>query len=182
VELEETENFWEKHIFTKETYVKDYDSYFFLICSEKEDINWEAKCGSQKWSLRSLLHNWWGYDKFQLEKNGPKFHVKDYVDIYHFFTGYEQKGICEIVEKEAKREDKCMAWIIGLKFMGENAEYHNLLIEKRKIIMKSFEWKIDKLILDISYEMSQTEVAAKSVKLYIYFSANVEFYFDDFLD
>jgi hypothetical protein len=169
LELKENENFWEKHIFTKETYGKDYHSYFFLICSAKKDINWEAKCGKEKRDLRLLLHSWRGKDKFQFEKNGPKFDVKDHLDIYHIFTGYEQKGICEIVEKEGKREDKCMAWIIGLKFMGENPEDQNLLREKRKIIMKSFEWRIDKLILDISYEMSETEVNTKSVRFYFIF-------------
>jgi hypothetical protein len=55
--------------------------------------------------------------------------------------------------------------------MGENPEDQNLLREKRKIIMKSFEWRIDKLILDISYEMSETEVNTKSVRFYFIFSS-----------
>jgi hypothetical protein len=133
--LIEQEEFWPKYLSSKSGYESeyesdDYDSYFLLICSAKNKQNYEAYCGSAKRRIRWDLMEWWEKEKF--EDKERKISLKDYLDIYHVFTGYERRGKCQI--NGAK--DDCMAWIVGLKFV-ENPNVH-LTDEERTKLMATF--------------------------------------------
>jgi hypothetical protein len=135
-------DFWELQIFSKAKYEIDYDSYFLLLCSARGNKNWESKCGSAKWSLRKEFNNWWETGTFKFDAAGMA--VQQYLDMYHIFTGFEQRGI-----RNYKGEE-CMAWIVGVNFNSKNGI---LTEEQREKLIKSFEWRYasNKEIVEIYY-------------------------------
>jgi hypothetical protein len=153
------DDFWENSIFAKAKYEMDYHSYFLLLCSSssKNDKNWESKCGSAKWSLRKEFDKWWELAKFKFDANGDTLAVRQYLDVYHIFTGFEQRGIRNYKELE------CMAWIVGVKFNSKNGI---LTDEQREKLMKSFEeWRnvSNKEIVDIYYGLKYEAIETKLI-------------------
>jgi hypothetical protein len=147
--LNARENFW-ANLFRKDIYALDYDSYFFVVCSADGNQNWEAKCGSEKRNLRFGLLDWWKLAKF--EENGQELDVKQHLDMYHIFTGYDQKGLC-------LWDVECMTWIVGLKFIQQQEKPNsNLTEDGRKKLMETFEWGKEKNHLLITHAMNKTEL------------------------
>jgi hypothetical protein len=144
--LTDQETFWPNYISTKTGYESaDYDSYFLLICSAKDKQNYETYCGTAKRRIRWDLMEWWEKEKFEVKER--KISLKDYLDIYHVFTGYERRGKCKI--NNAK--DDCMAWIVGLKF-ANNPNVH-LTEEERTKLMATFMGKgVIVNLVKITYE------------------------------
>jgi hypothetical protein len=130
-----------------------YDSYFFVLCWATGSENWEAKCGSERRNSRFGLLSWWEATKF--EENGQMLDVKDHLDMYHIFTGYEQKGIC--------LGKACVAWIVGLKFMQQEKADPNLTEDGRKNLMETFVWGKEINYLLISNAMNKEELGARLV-------------------
>jgi hypothetical protein len=141
------ENFWKTYIFRKDIYENDYDSYFFLTCSAKKNPNWESICGSVKRSLRYELNKWWEEGTFGLDEKEEKLTVKEHLDMYHIFTGFEQRGVTQI----NYLDEECLAWIVGVKF--KEIPDQPLKEEQRKRIMQSFELQ-NNAHVQIYFEMS----------------------------
>jgi uncharacterized protein YhbP (UPF0306 family) len=147
-------DFWKLQIFSKSKYEIDYDSYFLLLCSSRGNKNWESKCGSAKWTLRKEFNNWWEKGKFKFDANGDNLVVQQHLDVYHIFTGFEQRGI-----RNYKGEE-CMTWVVGVNF---NSTISILTEEQREKVMKSFEWRYasNKEIMEIYYGMNYDAIESK---------------------
>jgi hypothetical protein len=152
--IAEQETFWPNYFSAKTGYESDdYDSYFLLICSAKGRSNYEAYCGSAKRRIRWDFLEWWESEKF--EENERKINLKDYLDIYHVFTGYERRDKCQI--NGAK--DDCMAWTVGLKFAknpsvhlteGERTKFMETFMDKGVIVnLVKITFEKDKKALDL---------------------------------
>jgi hypothetical protein len=144
--LTEQEKFLPKYLSSKSGYESaDYDSYFLLICSAKGTRDYEAYCGTAKRRIRWDLMEWWEKEKF--EDKERKINLREYLDIYHVFTGYERRGKCQINRVKVD----CMAWIVGLKFV-ENPNVH-LTEEESTDFMETFMGKgVIVNLVKITYE------------------------------
>jgi hypothetical protein len=76
------------------------------------------------------LNEWWEWPEPVVVKNGIQLSLKEHMDIYHVITGDEQKGTCK-----TDNEKKCMAWIIGLKFV--EAKLNKILADHEKLAFNS---------------------------------------------
>jgi hypothetical protein len=165
--FDERPNFWESNLFKKKNYANDYDHYFLITCSNLHKHNWESSCGSTKWDLRNKLNNWWEGQTI------GDIRLKDHLDLYHMFTGFEHTRICAIIEKEVE----CMAWIVGIKFMeGKSAENlpreqqekltekssaEHLTKEQKEEFMKSFILYNSEKNVKIAYAMNKPELTTR---------------------
>jgi hypothetical protein len=146
--FDERPHFWENSLFKKANYEKDYDHYFLITCSNLHKHNWEAACASTKWDMRNKLNNWWEGQTI------GNIRLKEHLDLYHMFTGFEYRRICAIKEME------CMAWMVGIKFMGNKSTAH-LTKEQKGEFMKSFIPYNTEENVKIAYAMSKEELTTR---------------------
>jgi hypothetical protein len=108
-----------------------------LTCSAHGKRNWEAECGTAKRKIRWDLNDWW-QKVTTFGHNGQQIALKQHLAMYHMFTEIEHRGMCEINGHHDK-EEKCMGWIVGLKFApNSNANSNDHLTEvQQKALMET---------------------------------------------